>query len=449
MTYDIHGLWDQKNLWTGPYVKGHTNLTEIEEGFDLLWRNSVSPNKVVMGVGFYGRSFTMSDVSCSTPPSCRFDSAGFSGECTGEPGVLSYSEVMSRQSQLGSRTSYDKKSSVKWMVYGSNQWISFDDSESFEAKKYLFSRCLKGLMIWSMDLDTQDHQAMTGLFGEEAMEGALRHTGLDAQEAERLAFDLYARAATRQSKLHTRPSKRIVISPWRENVKTAHGDPSAARLRLFRATASGSELLSARSLAVRVAVLCYDSTEILQKCHWSNCCWVSTEMVPDKDLCGDNEVATTRRYNNGQGSPCGLEQGPNSYRQPSQAFCCPKNDKFEKCVWRRDELGCKPAQCAKDKLQITSALLPSWKKEDYKVISRECIGTPGYPIPPMRMPQYPLCCEPPSRYGKKGPVEPSYLWSHCYDSKDDDVTWEFSDNFGNNNKDTMPGVMEDDPGTDP
>ncbi len=68
MTYDIHELWGQNNLWTGPFLKGHTNITEIEEGLDLLWQNGVSPDKVVMGFGFYGKNFTMEDVSCSSHP---------------------------------------------------------------------------------------------------------------------------------------------------------------------------------------------------------------------------------------------------------------------------------------------------------------------------------------------------------------------------------------------
>ncbi|KAI9370355.1 glycoside hydrolase superfamily [Aspergillus egyptiacus] len=41
MSYDIRGIWDQKNIWTGPYLNGHTNQTEIEEGLDLLWRNDI------------------------------------------------------------------------------------------------------------------------------------------------------------------------------------------------------------------------------------------------------------------------------------------------------------------------------------------------------------------------------------------------------------------------
>lgn len=90
MSYDIHGLWDQKSLWAGPFLKGHTNLTEIDDGLDLLWRNGISSDKVVMGYGFYGRGFTMSDPQCSKPPNCLFDGPSFPGDCTNEAGILSY-----------------------------------------------------------------------------------------------------------------------------------------------------------------------------------------------------------------------------------------------------------------------------------------------------------------------------------------------------------------------
>jgi chitinase len=67
----------------------------------------------------------------------------------------------------------------------------------------------------------------------------------------------------------------------------------------------------------------------------------------------------------------------------------------------------------------------------------------------MMSPDFKLCCDPPSRYNEKWPVEPKYLWSLYYDDAGDDVTWEFSDNFGNNNNDTKSDDMEEDPGTDP
>lgn len=50
------GTWDADNAWIGSVVNSHTNLTEIKLAIDLLWRNDIDPEKVVMGLGFYGRS---------------------------------------------------------------------------------------------------------------------------------------------------------------------------------------------------------------------------------------------------------------------------------------------------------------------------------------------------------------------------------------------------------
>lgn len=100
---------------------------------------------------------------------------------------------MSRKDELGSEDFYDEDSTVKWMIYGSNQWISFDDAESFKAKlAYQSSRCLKGLMLWSLDLDSPQFQAMNDLFGERAMANAVGDTSLSGDEKKDLVKDLAA-----------------------------------------------------------------------------------------------------------------------------------------------------------------------------------------------------------------------------------------------------------------
>jgi len=78
MTYDLHGVWDSSNP-IGSIVQGHTNLTEIKLATELLWRVNVPPSKVTLGWGFYGRSFTLSDPSCSAP-GCPFSGASKPGE---------------------------------------------------------------------------------------------------------------------------------------------------------------------------------------------------------------------------------------------------------------------------------------------------------------------------------------------------------------------------------
>ncbi|KGY15717.1 hypothetical protein PABG_11372 [Paracoccidioides brasiliensis Pb03] len=73
MTYDIHGTWDGSSKWTNGV------FTPIQ-GLDLLWRNSVPPEKVSLGLAFYGRSFALADPSYTTP-GCTFtrDGDGTSG----------------------------------------------------------------------------------------------------------------------------------------------------------------------------------------------------------------------------------------------------------------------------------------------------------------------------------------------------------------------------------
>ncbi len=99
MTYDLHGTWDSTDPYIGAVVNAHTNLTEITQTMDLLWRNSISPGKVVMGMGFYGRSFTLADPNCKHA-GCPFSAGGKPGPCTASAGTLSYAEIKVRAVML-------------------------------------------------------------------------------------------------------------------------------------------------------------------------------------------------------------------------------------------------------------------------------------------------------------------------------------------------------------
>lgn len=61
MTYDLHGTWDSTDPFIGPYIAAHTNLTEIMETMQLFRNIGINPSQMVMGIGFYGRSFTLVD----------------------------------------------------------------------------------------------------------------------------------------------------------------------------------------------------------------------------------------------------------------------------------------------------------------------------------------------------------------------------------------------------
>ena len=161
MTYDLHGSWDSPEDDIGSYVYAHTNLTEIAAALQLLWRNYVPASKINLGLGFYGRSYTLTDPSC-TAPGCPFTSGGIAGPCTGTSGILSYDEITAIQSEYSLTFVYDETAGVKYFAWDKNQWVSFDDVQTLKQKvEFANSNGLLGLFIWSLDLDDANHDALT------------------------------------------------------------------------------------------------------------------------------------------------------------------------------------------------------------------------------------------------------------------------------------------------
>ncbi|KAL1614362.1 hypothetical protein SLS54_009789 [Diplodia seriata] len=173
MSYDLHGFWDRLNP-IGSIVQGHTNLTEIKLATELLWRVGIAPAKVVLGVGFYGRSFELKDAGCAEP-GCAFGGLSKAGPCTGEGGILGYFEIQDiireekedadgKLVRRSSEPTYLRDEAVKYITYDDNQWVSYDDSETFGQKvDWADEIGLGGLMIWSVDLDDDVYSALSGL----------------------------------------------------------------------------------------------------------------------------------------------------------------------------------------------------------------------------------------------------------------------------------------------
>ncbi|KAH2731791.1 hypothetical protein KXW10_003000, partial [Aspergillus fumigatus] len=149
MTYDLHGTWDKGNKWLGEYLLSHTNLTEITNALDLLWRNDIDSEKVVLGLAFYARAFTASNPGC-LEPGCLFDSGANAGKCSHEVGILLNSEIMEIMEDGGLESKLDEDAAVKILTYDTNQWLTYDDGETFKLKTdFARSQCLGGVMVWA------------------------------------------------------------------------------------------------------------------------------------------------------------------------------------------------------------------------------------------------------------------------------------------------------------
>jgi chitinase len=63
-------------------------------------------------------------------------------------------EITGILEETGGNPYFDKEAAAKYIVYGGNNWISFDDAETFKLKiDYANKMGLGGLMVWAIDQD--------------------------------------------------------------------------------------------------------------------------------------------------------------------------------------------------------------------------------------------------------------------------------------------------------
>lgn len=128
----------------------------------LLWRNNINPSKVTMGLGFYGRSFTLADPSC-TSPGCPFSSGAPAGPCTDSVGTLSFAEI-EQIIAAGATPTLDASAAVMQVVYDGDNWVSYDNAETFQMKlQYANEHCIGGTMVWAVSLDDSEGTAASAL----------------------------------------------------------------------------------------------------------------------------------------------------------------------------------------------------------------------------------------------------------------------------------------------
>jgi len=151
MTYDIHGVWDADIESLGPYVLPHTSIAEIEPAVALFRKDGVPDDKLVLGLGYYGRAFTLEKASCKKA-GCKFSGPARAGRCTDAPGTLAWFEIEEIIAEQDADPIWDRKSQSKILVFDKDQWVGYDDEETLTFKrKWAKKNCMRGTMIWSID----------------------------------------------------------------------------------------------------------------------------------------------------------------------------------------------------------------------------------------------------------------------------------------------------------
>ncbi|KAF2367004.1 Glycoside hydrolase family 18 catalytic domain [Trinorchestia longiramus] len=157
MTYDFHGPWDEQVGHNSPLqplltASSYERKLTVEYSLKEWIKQGAPPQKVLMGVPAYGRSFTLADVEQFDigAPAVR---GGNEGRYTIEEGFLSYYEVCDFLYEDNTTLVWDNEQQVPF-AYNGNQWVGFDDERSVGVKtEWVKSNSLGGVMVWSADMD--------------------------------------------------------------------------------------------------------------------------------------------------------------------------------------------------------------------------------------------------------------------------------------------------------
>ncbi|KAK7072958.1 Cht9p [Halocaridina rubra] len=159
MAYDYHGKWDSHTGHNAPLYSREDESDE-EKSFNVAatvknYLEAGAPaHKLVLGLGFYGRTFLLSDannpgIAAPSQPSA------FAGPYTREDGFLGYNEICEKQTTEGGLWNivWQKAHQAPYM-FRDNMWVGYDDAISLNLKvAYAQSLGLGGVMVWSIDTD--------------------------------------------------------------------------------------------------------------------------------------------------------------------------------------------------------------------------------------------------------------------------------------------------------
>ncbi|XP_049881289.1 chitinase-3-like protein 1 [Pectinophora gossypiella] len=167
MSYDMYGAWDAVTGHNAPLHKGEgdentprDSVYSVDVAVEYWLAQGCPPEKLAVGVPFYGRTFTLSDVNVNgvRAPS---SGPGIAGPFTVEPGSIGYNEFCNILKSSSWDVRYDNLAKVPYAVQDKN-WVSYDDPDSITEKvKYALSKNISGIMMWSIETD-DFHGTCTG-----------------------------------------------------------------------------------------------------------------------------------------------------------------------------------------------------------------------------------------------------------------------------------------------
>lgn len=164
MTYDFNGYYNGRTGHNSPlYAGSDTSRNYNIDAAVTNWiANGASPQKLFLGLGFYGQTFTLTKTANNGVGALTV-AAGSAGPLSLQSGLMMYSEICAELNGGGWTQMYDTARESPYAFKG-NQWWGFDNARSILVKsRYAVDKRLAGVMVWAIDYEDHRNRCGAGL----------------------------------------------------------------------------------------------------------------------------------------------------------------------------------------------------------------------------------------------------------------------------------------------
>lgn len=146
MCFDYHGAWANNTGFNAALYDPQSEInTHFGIGSWIKW--GVPPEKLVMGLALYGRTWELKD------PNVNGVGAEAVGPATDTDGSMNYDEILKFNKENGANVVYDEVA-VSFYSYAGITWIGYDDGPSITTKVgFAKSLGLQGYFFWALGKD--------------------------------------------------------------------------------------------------------------------------------------------------------------------------------------------------------------------------------------------------------------------------------------------------------